>query len=110
MERAGILRPAPGFFYPGLFLVLAPSLITLIFYLLPLENSPRWLSAFTKNMARYTLGIYCLQMLVGLFVNRIVTRNDGSTFAKCAIIYLLCLLLSFLIAKIPGKWSKYLVE
>lgn len=106
------LPEAPGFGYQGLPFVLSVCCFFLAFLLLPLENISDGAKDVIRNVSDYTLGIYCVHRLVATFLFHALklVGITGRTFLLCLLLYVCSYFVSFLLAKLPWKWSRLLVK
>lgn len=65
-----------------------------------------------KTLTSYTLGIYCMHLLVGRMIRELLWRNGVpiTGFELTFIIYPVCYLLCWGISKIPSRWVRMLVD
>ena len=90
---------ADGFGYAGLHIVLVAVGLTVLFWSLPLEKLGGWVTGLIDRLSRYTLGIYCMHLLVAkvfdLILKRTTLPREGFWFcvAVFAAAYLVCQLL-----------------
>ncbi len=94
-----------GFQYSGIFLFSVAIVMSIIFCFLPFDKFPDYIKISIKNISRFTPGIYYMHRLTANFI----IFKKGS-FINCAIIFMTCLIIGFLISKISNKLSKFLVE
>lgn len=84
-------------------------------FCLPLEKLPSKLLNHIQNATRYTLGIYCLHILIMRFIFIAIEKNNVKLncfliFGLSLFVYALGYLISFLIDKIPWKICKSFVS
>lgn len=112
LKRGGFL--AEGFDYHGIKLILLSTFIFLFVYKFVIVNKfiPFW--GTIRWLAKYTLGIYCLHIAIGkywyILLDFIGKSEAKGTIFGCVIIYLLSLVLSYGISKIPTNYARSLVE
>lgn len=92
------LAAAKSFDYGGLSLFLRAVGLTCLFSVIPFERAPR-LGSIIRNISKYSMGIYCMHLLIGKLL--LLYEWDMSPLTFSAIIYLVCLFISFVIAKLP---------
>ena len=103
---------APGFGYSGIGLMCAALILHTVFYRLPLQGVSEKAKRIIEIISRYTLGIYCMHFIVG----RVVAKGfqhfgfEENMFAICICIYVLCYILSMIIARIPDGWGRKIVD
>lgn len=106
-----VVTPA-GFAYSGLRYIILAMLIFAIFYLLPFHKLPDTIKSGIVFISKYSMGIYCVHILIGTILNALILPQTGwqlSTFRECIFIYIISFVISYLIAKLPIKWCKYMV-
>jgi surface polysaccharide O-acyltransferase-like enzyme len=111
VRKTGILTHVSGFGYNGLMQICVAILIVTVAYLFPLEWIPQTIKKMIIGISKYTLGIYCIHLLVIHYLNYIMD-SIGITmyrYLPSVIAFLLSLLLSYLIALLPFHLSKKLV-
>ncbi len=106
---------AAGFYYQGIKLITISSLV--FFFVYKFVNIERYFPFFKgpiRFLAKYSLGVYCLHFAVGkywnLFLDVVQKSELKYTIFDCIVIYLICLVLSYVISKIPSKFARMLVE
>ncbi len=109
-----VFHGAQGFNYAGiLYIVLSLCLVT-VFTLLPLDNLPDVLKRIILVITKYTMGVYCMHRLVAnvliLIFEKMQITMATNTFTFCILVYVVCYGISALLALIPLKLSKQLVE
>lgn len=98
-----------GFAHFGMARIVKTAALVLAFYVMPLEKAADWVKKVIRFLSGYALGVYCLHRFVGRMLNTVLFPRWGwttYTFWGCVLNYALCLLLSFAISKIPGKWAR----
>ena len=107
---------AEGFYYQGMKLIVKSTLIFLFVYrFVNIERYIPILKGAIRFLAKYSLGIYCIHFAVGkywnIFSDLIGKPELKNTILGCIIIYLVCLVLSYVISKLlPTKYARMLVE
>ncbi|MCQ2520403.1 MAG: acyltransferase [Lachnospiraceae bacterium] len=104
-----------AFDYAGLNRVTVALLMIFLCFVLPLDKLPRALKVIIEWLTKYTLGIYCSHMLVARLLDYFLTHKSGvgletDTIGECIATYIICYFICFLIARVPCKWTKMLVE
>lgn len=101
-----------GFGYSGIRTIGISVLLVVFAMLLPFHKAPEGIRRVIMTLSRYTLGIYCMHRLVAYFVYLIYDKIglEKYTFSMCILIYIICYIISAVIAKIPVKWCRLLVE
>lgn len=84
--------------YAGYKTLLGATVFSVAFILLPLRQNK-----YIIFLSKYTFGIYCVHMLVGTGMEKLmmIMQVNCNSFLLCIIIFLLSLLLSFLLSHIP---------
>lgn len=101
-----------GFAYEGLYKLYKAILLVVIFYVVPLNKLSKWIKAPILFLSDYSVGIYCMHRLVGRVLNDakngLFLKLGWPTYSFLGVFinFGICLLLSFAISKIPGKWPK----
>lgn len=110
----GKVMPRPsGLGYQGLNLIVMALGATAFFYFLPLAKIPVWLVKALQWISRYCMGIYCAHLLVGYAMYAWVLPKMGVVFegfASCVWIWIASWALCALMALIPGRFVKGLVQ
>lgn len=106
------LFPTTGFQYSGMPYILIGVSLFILFYLLPFNKMPTVLSTSILVCSKYTLGIYCMHRLIGFILNKLFLflGFPKLTFAGCIVIYICSYFVSFVIAHMPTKIGKKIVE
>lgn len=97
----------------GLLLFIESMVLTLIFVLLPLNRISSSAQRIVKCVARYTMGIYCLHVMIGTIFNKLIMPKLGlptNSFVECVAIFIVCLGLCFVLSRLPWKWGKQVVS
>ena len=108
----GFTRPK-GLGYEGINLILMALGAVTFFHYLPLEHAPQWLARAIGLVSRYCMGIYCCHLAVGWVLHAWVFPKVGigvETFAGCVAIWVVSWVLCLLVALIPGRFAKSMVE
>ena len=102
-----------GYSYTGLQqLTVAVGFCTTAFFL-PLEKVTGRLQAVLLFLSRYTMGVYLVHILVGRPLENFVFAHVGltrQTFTGGCVVFVVAWLLCWAVSKIPGRWSKMLVQ
>ena len=88
-----------SFDYGGVNLLLMALGVTCLFYVLHFEAFPHWVSLVVGKISQFNMGVYCMHLLVGKIL--LLFDLPFSPFVFCLILYVTCLLLSFIISLIP---------
>ena len=101
-----------GWGYQGVLLMLISNLIVTFFYLIPLHNEHSKICWLITKVSKYTLGIYCVHLLVGRVLVDVIGELEFMTipYFECVVIWIISLSVSSLISLIPSKWCKSLVN
>ena len=117
MIRYYTVIPKPDvqtFDYGGLRHIVLGLILIFMFYAPPLEKLPKFVHVIVEWLTKYTLGIYCMHRLVGTLLHYFISHRtidiETFTFFDCVLIYVISYVISFLIARIPCKWTRMLVE
>ena len=108
---AEFIPDAPSFGYSGLYLNLSSILLTVIFCLLPMHSLPVWIKHCIGVISQFSPGVYCTHVLVELCLHPL--RNYvtiSNSFTYCIVIFMVCLMLSFMISKIFGRMGRSIVS
>ena len=108
----GFPRPK-GLGYQGVSLILMALGTVMFFHYLPLERVPGRLAKAIDLVSRYCMGIYCCHLAVGWVLHAWLFPHVGvgrETFAGCLWIWAASWLCCRLIAMIPGRFSKEIVQ
>ena len=106
-------RPEKGFAYGGTYMIIYATLVFVLFYMIPVDKLPILIKKGLRTVSKCSLGIYCIHLGVGYCWNNIFCDSFGwkqDIFVECVAIYVISLLFAWFIAKIPFKFSKYIVE
>lgn len=99
--------------YNGLLLIGVSLLLVLTAFTNPLNFiKNEKFCCVIKWMSKYTMGIFCIHIVLGLFLEWGMGYISGPThnFFFALILYALSYLVSFFISLIPNKYTKMLVE
>lgn len=98
--------------YAGAGLLLFAACFFAIMVILPLNQLPQLIRSILKNLADYSLGIYCIHWLIGTLFSYLMatTKHSIHRFTHCIIIWLICYLFALAFSKIPCKFCKMLVS
>ena len=95
-----------GFDFPGVYLILCACLLVLSAFTNPLNyiKSEKFRRVI-KWVTSFTLGIYCMHVVIGRFVEWAFISLNIATYSTlmALLTYLVCYLISFLIWLIPNK-------
>ena len=63
-------------------------------------------------ITKFTLGIYCMHLLVGRVFDAVlaVYNTIFNRFLFCILVYVFCFLISFIVSKFPLKYIRMLVD
>jgi len=92
----------------GLSLLIGSVAVAMMFYLVPNRIILSPVANLTKFAAKYSLGIYCMHVMIGtalceIFIN---FHLQPFTFTMCISIFVICLIICRCIALLPYKWCK----
>lgn len=103
---------ASGFGYSNNNCLLLGFFVIGFAYLIPFEKLSQKAKKVLKFLTKYTLGIYCMHRIVAEFL-KILFPKIGiniDSFVLCIITYITGFFVSFLMCKIPTKFSRELVD
>ena len=103
----------PGFSYQGLANVFAAMGLVAFFHFLPLERLPELVQKVLGLCARYCMGIYCVHFGLAWLLYSFVFPHLGigrETLVSNLVIWAFSWILCHLVAQIPGKFTKNLVQ
>lgn len=111
MDHLNMMITPNGFGYQGLNLLLSAVCIIAVFVALPLEALGKYFSYYIDRISTYSLGIYCIHILVGNLLNQFLNGLGVNTYTFSDIlwIWLISLLICVFIGKIPNKIIRNLV-
>lgn len=93
--------------FSGIENILAAIILFYGFYLLPLDNTNPKIKNIIRNTTNYTQGIYCLHIIIGIYVS--LTINKQRNLFGAIITYIISYIISFCLMKICRKTKlKYL--
>lgn len=107
------------FFYAGFALMIRAILLLFVFYLLPIDMILCRQNAFCRFAqvcvrygTRYTLGIYCVHMLVGYYVDKFLVHFNltSQSYVHLFIIYAICYAFCAIVDALPFKICHKLVN
>ena len=101
-----------GFGYSGILRLGVALMLIMVFYLLPLDRMVVTHKKIILLLSKYTLGIYCMHKLVGIILDNIMNRYniEINSCILCLIIYIICYCIAIVMAKIPIKICRDIVE
>ena len=107
-----VIKAAPGFMYSVNNNIPIVLLVVGVAYLLPVKALHENFLHSIKFATRYTLGIYCMHILVGKVLGLLFLRCgvDVNKFMFCIMIYGVCFGISFLLSHISKTFLGALVE
>ena len=113
-------RPHSEVGYAGLQLNLTAWGIFFAFYYLPFDKMPAAFLKVVLGVSKYCMGVYCIHLLLGQLVFDFVFKGTKTatkygelrifTVVQCIVVWVLSYVLCWLIAKIPVKFFKRVVE
>lgn len=82
--------------------------LTLLFIMLPLGRMAAPIRKIASIIARYTLGIYCIHVFIGVICARMLTHFGlpGGTLAECGLIFIIAFGVCRLLALIPMRFVR----
>lgn len=97
-----------GFFYQGVFYIIAASMIVIIFMMLPLKGIPIVLRKTVVWISRYCFSIFCVHWAVGKYFDFWLENNglEIKTFKECILIMVVSLLLSICLERLSNFCCK----
>ena len=113
VQFARPFRPIPGFSYQGLDRIFLALGLVAAFHFLPFERLPGVVVRALSYCSRYCMGIYCVHFGLALPLYAFVFPHIGigrSTLASNLLIWLASWLFCHLVALVPGRFSKLLVQ
>lgn len=90
-----------GYHYNGMKLFLCATLLVSLCVYMPLQKSPTCLKKTLAFLSRYSMGVYCIHMLVGTVIGFLNVDTDPLYYSL--LIYLVSLISCCLISKVPYK-------
>ena len=102
-----------GFDFPGVSLIIGASLLVLTAFTNPLNFIiNKTFRSIVKWITSFTLGIYCMHVVVGLFVEWFFIKVNWETYTTlmALLTYVICYIISFLIWLIPNKYVRQTVS
>ncbi|MDY6419318.1 MAG: acyltransferase [Succinivibrio dextrinosolvens] len=113
--KKDIISANEGFGYQGLkLIVISTSVFLFVYSFVNIERYLPLLKDAIRLLAKYSLGVYCLHFAVGKYWNifsDLIGRPElKNTIFGCIVIYIVCLVLSYGISKVPTKYARMLVE
>lgn len=101
------------FGYGGIYRMVYAVLSFTMFWAVPFEKTPDVIKRSLFYMAKYSFGVYCIHLGVGICWNGILCPKFGwqtNTFIECIGIYTISLLVSYGISFVPTRYARQLVE
>lgn len=97
-----------SFDYGGIALLLRAVWIVALFYIVPFDKCPDFIQIIIKNVAKYTMGIYCIHLLMG----QVILECDltCSPFVLSIMIFAISYLVVFGISRLPISGIQKIVE
>ena len=102
-----------GFDFPGISLIIGACLLVLTAFTNPLNLiASKTFKSIIKWVTSFTLGIYCMHVVIGLFVEWFFITFNWDTYNTLMVLttYVICYLISFLIWLIPNKYVRQTVN
>ena len=102
-----------GFDFPGVSLIIGACLLVLTAFTNPLNLiANKVFKSIIKWITSFTLGIYCMHVVIGLFVEWFFLRMHWETYTTlmALVTYVICYIMSLLIWLIPNKYVKQIVS
>lgn len=90
-----------GYHYNGMKLFFCAILLVSLFVYMPLQKFPTCLKKTLAFLSRYSMGVYCIHMLVGTVIGFLNVDTDPLYYSL--LIYFVSLMLCCLISKVPYK-------
>ena len=110
--KYSVVNSALGFVYSQNNSILLSFFVVGFAYLLPFQKLGHKVKKIIKVITRYTLGIYCMHLLLAIFLNLVFQKVglniDG--FVLGLITYIVAFFISFMMTKTPVKYFNYLVN
>ena len=97
-----------SFDYGGVDLLFISVTLLIIFYNLPVSKMPIFIRRPIEIASKYSMGIYCMHLLVGNLVSML--NLPVSSFIFSIIIYIISLCVAVLLSNIPIRGVKAIVE
>lgn len=110
-KYAIIKNPGTGYNYQGINLALISVILVMAFYLLPFDQMNDALCNLICNVSQYSLGVYAVHILIGQVMDTVFEKKAivCNSFFQCILIFIISLLLSCMISRLPFKWCKKIV-
>ena len=102
-----------GFDFPGASLIVVASLLVLSAYTNPINLiKNEKFRTIIKWLTSFTLGIYCMHVVIGRFVEWLFIAINWETYTTLMAVttYLICYLISFLIYLVPNKYVRQTIS
>lgn len=96
----------------GLQMVALSAAYFLLFYHLPISGRSA-LRTFVEWLSRYCMGVYCVHMFLGWILNEHLFARVGvmpNTFGSCILLWLVSWVFCWLVARIPLRFARQIVE
>lgn len=101
-----------SFGYEGVCAIIVSICVFLLFYFIPMRRIPGRVVKIIIELSRYTLGVYCIHIMIGTTLLNIFERANlklNSVFL-CCIIYMIGQLFSKIVVMISGSKLELLVK
>ena len=110
--KYSIINSASGFGYSNNNCLLLGFFVIGFAYLIPFEKLPQKVKSVLRFITQYTLGIYCMHRIVAEFLKLLFPKIgiNIDSFVLCIITYIAGFIISFLMCKIPTRFSRELVN
>ena len=99
-----VALPPGGYGYDGFELLFEAVLLLAVFYYWPADRLPRAVVSVLRTVSTYTMGVYCMHLLLGTIVSEFILPSLGiaEKSMSCAVfVYCLSWAACLLLAKIP---------
>lgn len=106
-----------GFYYSGFPYILLTLSILIVGFSLNFIMKKQTIVKFIKIITNFTLGIYCMHLMVGKILLTIISILGFESYIYgmyslvfCIVVYIICYFLCYLINLIPNRFTKMLVS